>query len=177
MKKLKVLQIVLNSIIFLAFLAVGITIIVLGAANDAYDEIMLGIILLLAGVSRIAIYFVNHGYRESVNFNLLVGIAFLIFGIIFLVSKYDIEVMCFGWGVLEIFVGAIEIHSSIYTFKQDKLSAFEIFISIGGIVFGILLCIEKAGGLTGHLIYMGVSIILMAILSALRIFFELRNNE
>lgn len=177
MKNLKVLQIVLNSLIVLLFLAIGVTIIVLGTTNDQYDNIMLGIFLLLAGFARLAIYFMTRGYAEPVNFNLLSGVAFLVFGIVFLSAPHDLEIMCFGWGIMEIIVGGAEIQSSLFTFKQDKLSILEIIISSGGIIFGVLLCVRMSEALLEHLIFMGISLILMAVLTGLRLFFDLRNNK
>ena len=61
--------------------------------------------------------------------------------------------------------------------KHNRLAIIEIAVELATIVFGILLCIKLEEGLTGHLLFMSISLFMIAIMILLEVAPELKRNK
>ena len=166
----KVLDIIFGFLAAFLFIAGGaLTIILCGINNFTYANMMLGIILVSVSCIKFAHYFLMARYKDKHNLTLALSIPSLVLGIIFLVNKVDISIMCFVWGFYEITSSCIEIQMAAIEINHNKLAIMEVVIEIATIVFGILLCIKLEHGLTGHLLFLSISLFLYAIMVLLEI--------
>lgn len=177
MKTSKVLELILNIIVVLLFLGAGITVLLLRRLSEEYDSILLGTVLIVVGSARGVIYIISKGYKYRRNITFITSLAMIGLGIVFLVSDRDIETLCFGWGMMELILGSIEVYIDVLELKEDKIAIAEMAINLGTIVFAILLCIKMSEGLTGHLIFLGISLILLAALQTFKLIRSLRSKE
>ena len=177
MKTKKLFQYILTSLVILLFIGAGVTVLVLKGVHSEYDKDVLGIILIVVAACKLAICLLNKTFKQSSNFILISSGIMLALGLIFLLSDISIEILCFGWGIMEIVLACVEIQTSIFEIKEDKLQICEIAIAGGSLLFGIILCIKLVNGLNGHLIFMSISLFLMAILTLVRFILDLRNKE
>ena len=168
MKSSRLLQIILNCLIITIFIATGIVVLILRHNVEVYDNIILGIILFIAGGSRLVIYFLNKGYKYSKDISFISSAIMIGLGFVFLFSKKDIEMLCFGWGIMEIVLGLIEVYIDVLEVKEKKLAWFEMAVNVGTIVFGVLLCIKLSEGLTGHIIFLATTLFLHAIITTIK---------
>ena len=148
------------------FLATGITVIVLKHSATEYDHIILGSVLLVVGSAKIITYFLSSSFKDPRETSVVVGAAMTALGFIFLFSTYDIASLCFGWGILEIVASGIEIHQKSQRVKKEPIVIIEIAIAVGSLIFAILLCVRTTEALNAHLIFLGVSLILISIYQA-----------
>ena len=177
MKAKKVIDIILNSIVIILFLGAGIFTLVMKATNDEFDGIILGTILIVAGVAKIISYFLRKGFKHPTNITLVTGIVMIVLAVIFFLDKFDLVSLCLAWGIMEIIIGLTELQVDLFAARKDKWAIGEIVIDLGGITFGVLLTIHLEEGLHAHLIFMGISFILYAALYAIELVRELKEKE
>ena len=177
MKPITIFHIVLNVIIITLFLTSGITVLLLRQFADDYNRILLGTTLLVAGIVKFIIYFLNKGYKNPRNITIITSIIMIALGIIFFASKKEVEMLCFGWGVVEIVLGLIEVYIDILEIREDKIAILEMVINTATIVFGVLLCIKLSDGLSVHLIFLGISLILLAVIALLKLIRRLKASQ
>ena len=162
MKKEKLLHQILDWFGFVLFLASGIAVLVLKFLFPNNEVQILGAIILIAGFAKLMVYLAVYLKKNPRSVLIIGAIAFIVLGFIFIFSGYDYSLLCFAWGIVDIVLGVVEIFTSAFELKEDKMQWAEIAIAAGGLVFGILLCIELGHGLAGHIIYLGISLILLA---------------
>ena len=168
MEKRKLIETIFNFIVITLFMAAGITVLVLRSLSEGYDEILLSTVLFIAGGCKLIVYFINRGYRNPRNITLISSIAMIGLGLIILLSGRNMEILCFGWGIMEVVLGAIEVHIDLIEIREDRLAIAELVVNLGSMIFGILLCIELFHGLTVHLIFLGISLILLSVIATLK---------
>ena len=160
----KSLRVVFATISAVLYIAAATTIIVLCIINQfVYSELVLGIILITISLIKTIEWLLSGKHKNKYSVSLPFNTVSLILGILFLVGRIDMPILCFGWGILEIICSLIELQFTIPLIKKHKLCILEIFISVVSLIFGILLCIRLQHGLTVHLIYLSISLVLMAI--------------
>ena len=178
MKNKNLLYNILDWVGFALFLAEGAAVLSLKFLYPNNEVKILGAIILIAGFAKLAVYllvYLKHNPRSVI---LISAIAFIVLGFIFTFSGYDYELLCFGWGIVDIVLGVVEIFTSAFEVKEDKMQWFEMAIALGGMIFGILLCIELAHGLNAHIIYLGISLILLgAIIAAENLIHRARGHK
>ena len=177
MKPITIFQIILNIVIITLFLTSGITVLLLRQFAEEYNRILLGTTLIVAGAVKFIIYFLNKGYKNPKNITIITSIIMISLGVIFFVSEKEIEMLCFGWGVIEIVLGLIEVYIDILEIKEDRIAIFEMVVNVATIVFGVLLCINLSNGLSVHLIFLGISLILLAIIALLKLIRRLKEPQ
>lgn len=172
----KTIKKILSLLLVAFYLCVGVlTIIIAVAPNIDKTPQMCGLLVVLSSIVHIFLYFINEGYKnKEKGFFLVIGIVAFSLGLIFMLSGIEIpgkeeEVqalgiaeICLYWGILDIVRSSLEIKDIIPELKENKLNFLELAISIGDIVLGILLCIERGNGIALHLIYLGSAFILTA---------------
>lgn len=175
----KLFHIILNCLIITIFIGTGIAVLVLRHfANNEYDVVLLGTILIVVGVARAIIYYLNKGYKYPKDITIVSAIIMIGLGIVYLVSKIQIEVLCFGWGIMEIVLGSIETYIDTLEIRERKYIAwFELVVNVATIVFGILLCIHSVEGLTLHIIFLGISLFLYGAIASLKFIGSLKKEK
>jgi len=168
-KKFKVTNIILIAI----YIAIGLTAIILAATEYKATKRMLGL-FILSGMMPHFVGFV--GNKKDRLLGALFCALFLssfVIGLIAIFAKnLTIETVCVMFGILDICRGIAEILMEIrknFNAFKDPLMPFEMFISFGDIIFGIFLIIRKVDSIYAHIIYLGVALILMAVLRLLRL--------
>ena len=159
-----VLRKIINLICSLLFLAAGITVLVLRHINPEYDAQLLGTILLVAGFVELLVYASHYVFKDPSNMIVIAGGIKLALGFVFLFASRDMDSLCFAWGVADIVIACTEIFIISREIKHQPMKGFEIAVAIGDLIFGIILCIKLSHGLTGHLIFLGISLILYSII-------------
>ncbi len=177
MKTSKVIEIILNVIIITLFLGSGIAVLIARYFAAEYDKFFLGTTLMITGGAKLVIYFLNKGYHNPRNITIITALIMISLGILFFAGNQSIEMLCFGWGVTEIVLGMIEVYIDILEIREDKIAALEMVVNFSTIVFGVLLCINLSEGLTTHIIFLGISLILLSIISALKLYRQLRREQ
>ena len=161
---MQVLRKVANIVSSLLFLAAGITVLILRHINAEYNAQLLGAILLVSGFAELLIYAFHYAPREPSNMFVVAGGVKVAFGFIFLFTSRDMDALCFAWGIADILIAVTEIIGISKEVRHHPFKSFEIAIAIGDLVFGIILCIKLSHGLTGHLIFLGISLILYSLI-------------
>lgn len=152
---------ILNWLSVAAFLGCGIAVLIMRALAEGYDKTLCGTLLIIMGAARLIVYVANYVRTKPDNPNIISGLSMLAMGIVFIFTPYDIEMLCFAWGVMDIILGAVEALSSAMLVRVSKLEIIDILCAAGGIAFGIILCIKLYEGLTGHIIFLGASFIVL----------------
>ena len=164
----KALSLVFGLMSAVLFVIAGVTVLVLCLVHQfQFTGLVLGIILLVVSVIRIIDFMISEKHKDRHNVALLFAIALIVMGILFIAEVRELSMLCFGWGVIDIVLSAIEIQFAVPEIKHNKLCILEVAISCGELLFGILLCIKLESGLTGHLIYLSISLFLLAVLALL----------
>ena len=164
MKFLKVLLIVLEVLLVGIYAAGGIAVMIWKDRAGGYDGKILGMVIIICSVLRIIRFFVKKEYNEGSHIGLLAGIIGFSFGFIFYFSELEIWTMCVMWGVYEIAFAAYEVVNTVKVIREDKIfGTATLILSIGELVFGTLLCIHAAGGISVHFIFVGATLILTAV--------------
>ena len=176
MKTSTIVQIILNSIIITLFLGSGITVLLLRHFANGYDKYLLGTTLIVSGTAKLIIYYLNKGHKNPRNITIISSGVMIALGALFFISNRDMEMLCFGWGVTEIVLGLIEVYIDLLEVKEDKIAILELVVNATTIVFGALLCINLSNGLTVHLIFLGISLILLAIIAFLKLIRKLKGQ-
>jgi hypothetical protein len=78
---------------------------------------------------------------------------------------------------MEIGLGLIELYIDLWAARKDKLAFGEVAIDLGTLTFAVILTIKLAHGLNGHLIFMGASFFLYAILLILEMVRESKKEK
>lgn len=173
----KTLPIILNSIIIALFLASGIITLVLRSSADSYNNILLGSILLVVGFSKAVIYYINLGFKNKHNVSIIGAVLMIGLGFVFLFGNKETEMLCFGWGIMEIALGLIEVYVDVIEIRENnKIAILEVIVNTATIVFGVLLCIHLSSGLTVHLIFLGISLILLGVIATIKLISSLRGE-
>ena len=165
MKTFKILDRIFEIVTPAVFLLYGIFVITFSGSSFIIEnyQLMLGIILMIGGVAKIADYIGGHKIKHEFNFDIIFGISFIVFGIIVLAKAISLNTICIIWGVMEILEGAFEIQYLIIELKNKKYLAFiSLACALLSVVFGTLLCIEAQEDITIHLIVVGVVFIASA---------------
>lgn len=177
MKTKKTLEIILNSIVIALFLGAGIFTIIMEATHEEYSLILLGTILVVAGVVKIISYVIKKGYQNPTTISFVAGVVMAIFSIFFFVGKYGLRELCLAWGVMEIALGLVELQIDLFAVRKEKLALVEVAIDLGSITFGVLLTIHLEEGLDAHLLYLGASYIAYSILYTIELILETREHH
>ena len=178
MKNKNLLHNILDWVGFVLFLAAGAAVLALKFLYPNNEVKILGTIILIAGFAKLAVYLLVYLKKNPRSVLFISAAAFIVLGFIYTFSGYDYELLCFGWGIVDIVLGVVEIFTSAFELKEDKMQWFEMAIATGGMVFGILLTIELAHGLNAHIIYLGISLILLgALIAAEKVIEKVRGHE
>ena len=177
MKNKNLLNNILDWVGFALFLAAGAAVLALKFLYPNNEVNILGTIILIAGFAKLAVYLIVYLKKNPRSALLISALAFIVLGFVYVFSGYDYSLLCFAWGIVDIVLAVAEIFTSVFELKEDKMQIFEIAIAAGGMVFGILLCIELAHGLNAHIIYLGISLIFLAALIAVEKIIHLRGHK
>lgn len=179
-KIFRVADAILEIVTPILFLVYGISSICFSRLDYLHNqyELVLEILLILAGVAKIVNFIGGHKIRHEFNFDIAFGIISIALGFILMAKKLDLSKICLFWGIFEVVEGAFEVQHLIVLLKEkDYIAILELAITAIQIVFGILLCINTEEEIKLHLIIVGIVFILSAIAQILGTVIEHRKEE
>lgn len=143
------------------YIAIAVWAFTISADDFSNKRMLLAFLIILSSVPHILIFVVN---RKKISY-LVIGLVGTALGIVFLTTGdlFSADQICMIWGCLDICRGTTEIINRVPEVKHYKGELFEIAISTGDIIIGVLLCIHMAHGLQLHLIYLGIAFVLSAL--------------
>lgn len=176
MDKKVVLSLKITYIIFLVGVAVLTTTLV--CADFTFTKVEIGLLFMAGAIPHLNEFIERRKHRLVRNiFLALVVIGFLFgFAMVF-DKKLTFDNVCLMFGLLDICRGILEIviNGVIYKKTPKNLVNFLNYgVSVGDIIFGIILSIKGAHGLVGHLLYMSFAFLVMA---GLEIYFIKKEHE
>ena len=153
MKRVNVLQIVLELIGILGNIIVGTTILTFLYRHVGIDRIFIGLIIIAMGIFGIIEFFTLKFVARNKSIPRLIGcIAFVALGTVFLIVKMDIKLLCIIWGSVSIAVSIAKIvTSALNLLRQPLLNGIRIILNVVTIVFAIILIVRGVNFLTGYL--------------------------
>ena len=79
---------------------------------------------------------------------------------------------------MEIVLGSIETYIDTLQIKDKEYIAwFELVLNVATVVFGVLLCMHLSEGLTLHIIFLGISLLLHGAIALIKFIGSLREKE
>lgn len=169
MRVLKIIDIAVTLVARLTLLASAILCFIFaGKEKQTFaGGLYMGIIFIVMAVAMFLNALTELKVDKKKTIALPISIINFATGLIFIFSNLDVNTMCFIWGLLDIISSSLLIYEKVSVIKQNKLNILKIIVYIGEITFGVLLCIKMEGGIRGHLIFLGISLILDIILLTL----------
>ena len=145
----------------LFYIGIAIWAFILADQDFANRTKLLGTLIILSSVPHLFLYVAD---RSRLSF-LVIGLVGVAFGIVILTTGdlFNEDQVCLIWGCIDICRGTTEIINRAPHVKQHKGELFEIAISLGDIVIGVLLCIHMLHGIQLHLIYLGIAFVASAL--------------
>ncbi len=177
MKTRKNINFIFELLVPAFYLAAGIVVIILGIKHqEEYMPILLGSLLIAGSFCRLYKFMVNRHFFDVHNIDLSFSLISIAMGFIFIFTD-DITLVCLIWGIYEIINGGIELSTDLREVPDNGLMWVSVFISLGEIVFGTLLCIHKEEGILLHLLFMGITFILTGALVIVELIHNHKKNK
>lgn len=165
MKRVSFLHILLEIIVILGNLIIGITVLTYLNHGSHGDQMFVGMILLAIGIIEFT-GFMNLKFITKIKSiqNAVVAVLTVALGVIFMVAGMDISQMCLIWGICFIVFSVAKISASIVNLgHQPLLNTVVIVLCIIEIVFSIFLIVQRQESLDRHLVYLGISLVIKAV--------------
>ena len=158
MKRVNVLQIVLELTVILGFIVLGVTILTYLLQRVAVDRIVIGLVTAAVGVFGLTEFFtLKYSARRKSIPNLIVALLSLALGIVFLFVRFNSNQLCIIWGTgLIVFAVGRIITSVMNLLRQPLLSIVRIIVNIIAIIFAIFLIVNKVNFLNNYLTAQGI---------------------
>ncbi|MCQ2776365.1 MAG: hypothetical protein MJ217_01410 [Bacilli bacterium] len=156
-------KIIITKSVSIFFYVVAVVLILISLIKRVeYDSSkIMGAMLGLCALSRFLVYFVNLDYLKKKNLHAgILNGSILVFSIVCLIAIIDAEVAAKIFAIFDLVSGALGIIISSICIKHYRLDLVELIIGVGEVVFGTLLLIEGAEGISTHLIFETVALIL-----------------
>lgn len=166
-------------IAFLAFLVgVAVLTITLVCTDFTFTKVEIGLLCMAGAIPHLYEFIERRKHRlvRSI-FVVLVVAGFLFgFGMVF-DKKITFDNVCLIFGLLDICRGISEIVINGVIYKKSPKNMVNFLnygVSVGDIIFGVILSIKGAHGLVGHLLYMSFAFLVMV---GLEIYFIKKHEE
>ena len=161
-KKLNILYLIL----FLIYVSVGTLVLVYSNDSREKNNVILGILILLSTLPHLILFIAQGGFKNERKYPFLMFFAIgVTIGLVTIFkSSIELNKVCVIWGCFDICRSSFEIADIIPDLKKHEwLELIELAISLGEIVFAILLIIDEFEGIRIHLIYFGTTFIVSAV--------------
>ena len=160
MKRANYLRYTLELIVILGYLVTSVTILTYSFLAIPMDHIFIGSILLALGVIEFTDFFTwRYQTRIKSIQSLVMAVAIVAMGAIFIFVEMDIKLLCILFGALSIGSALAKIATGALNLtRQPLLNTIKIIIAIIEIVFSILLIIRTTNSLHAHMTFIGISL-------------------
>lgn len=164
MKKNGALTIFLELIVIIGNFIIGGTILVCHFIGQPITKTLVGLIILALGLIGFLEFFtfkVETKLKSTQNiFGYLIAI---IVGLLFIIFKFEPNVVCIIWGSFSISLAVVKIATSFLNFlKQPLLHSVRILTSITLIVFSIIFLVKITDFLVTYFIFYGIILLIEA---------------
>ena len=148
----KITSIVINAC-FVVFMIIHLCL------NIHYTAQIAALFMVLSGAIKLT-YFFLAGELENKKkwYEMLTNPSLIILGFIYMISKANGTIVCMTYGIIDIVDGLLGITFRSMEIRHHKIAILETCLSVGDLVFGILLTIEGLHGLRMHLIFLTITI-------------------
>ena len=159
------LHIILELIVILGFLILGITILTMITQKIGFHWLTIGSLVLAIGVLEAADFFTWKFATRRRSIQSVVAAGFAIaFGAFFMIGhNIDSKALCiiFGCSCICFFIATITTGIMNLSY-QPLINIVKIIISITGIVFAIILIVQRQNGIPGLMLYLGIALTVKA---------------
>ena len=165
MARRNILHYILELIVVVGFLVLGVTILTFIFYGQAFDRIVIGILILAIGVLDFTDFFTwKYATKMRSIQSLVAAIASIILGaLIMILRNMDTKVMCIVWGIGNIAFSICRIATGAVNIQyQPLINSFRIILSIVEIVFSILLIVRTLDAVQPHMWFLGIALCINA---------------
>lgn len=176
MNKKFVLSLKVAYIVFL----VGVTVstITLVCVDFTFTKVEIGLLFMAGAIPHLNEFIESRKHRLVRSIFLVLVVAGFLFGFgMVFDKKLTFDNVCLIFGLLDICRGISEIVINGVIYKKSPKNMVNFLnygVSVGDIIFGVILSIKGAHGLVGHLLYMSFAFLVMA---GLEIYFIKKEHE
>lgn len=140
-------------------------------ANPEYTSQIISLFMIIAGLIKIAYILLTGEYHDKTRLHEIISAGLLvILGIIYILNKTNSSIVCLSYGLIDAADGIAGTVCTAYIVDREKITIVELLISIGDIIFGTLLCAEKAEGMRAHLIFLTTTIAIYTLMDIIESF-------
>lgn len=151
----------LNLITMILYFALGtFTFVCVGCKFEA-TRLFLGIVILLTALPFIVGFFKEIKDKVPRYIYPILFVSSIVIALLCIFTQIDIQIILITWGVVEIIRGCFEISHALSIADSISLKIAEIIVGILEIVFAVLLMIKQMYGITGHLICIGITCLIL----------------
>ena len=148
----KIISIVIN-------ISFGVFMIVHLCLNIHYTAQIAALFMVLSGAIKLTYFFLAGEYvNPKKAYEMVTNPTLIILGFIYMITKANPWAVCITYGIIDIVDGLLGITFRSLEIKHHRLAILEVCLSIGDLVFGILLTFEGIHGLRMHLIFLTITI-------------------
>ena len=177
MRKVNILQIILEAIVILGSFVIGGTILMYKILDYPITRTLIGLIVLCVGTIGLTEFVslrLEFKLRSIQSFALyIIGI---VLGIIVVVLKIDSKPLCIIWASYNICFSAVRISSSVLTIlKQPLLAAVRVILNLIGVIFSIVLICKTIDFIQAYFLFAGIILLIES--AILTIEFIIHRNQ
>lgn len=160
------IQIILELVTIFSNIVIGITILTFMYQGVEANKSYIGSIVLALGATELVGFISMTDLVKLRNIpNAVVGAAEIILGFLLLFLDIDLSTTCIVWGICNIvFLVAKVVDAGCNLIRQPFLNIFVIILCIAETVFSIFLIAKTTDSLNYHLIFVGISVLVLAVL-------------
>lgn len=166
MKRTNSLYIALEIVTILSNIVIGVTILTFLMQGVNADKSYIGSIILAIGATEMVEFLSMKELtkRRNVLQAVVAGLT-MVFGIVVLSLRVELNVLCLIIGIVSICFQVVKvINAAINLLRQPFLRSFVIILCILETVFAIFLIVRNTAVLNNYLLYLGVSLLVVAFL-------------
>ena len=165
MKRVNVLNIILELVVILGYIVIGMTCLTYIFQRANADRYFIGSIVGAIGVMQFASFFtLKYAVKLKNIQSAVAALVMVALGIVFIVVNLDEALACILLGSFNIGLNLVSISaSSINMSRQPLLCSARIIIDIISIVFSIFLIVKKAPFFYTYMTFVGIALLVEAL--------------
>lgn len=153
------------TLMILSAIFVVIMLVLQPVITEEDGHVIVGMLVTITSFFEIAAYLFSKSYKQgSKLYILIISGSLLIFGVVSMLASLPITSICLIWGIGDALTGVFGGIRSSIALKKEKIQIVDLIISIGFVVFGIILAIKLQEGIKGHLIFCSIAYLVDAII-------------
>ena len=179
MKRVNVWHIILEVIVILGNIVVGMTLLTYVFQHASIIKMFVGSMMIsIAGIQICDYFTMKFAIRRLSVQRLIFALVYAALGIVLIVLKIDIDLVCIIFGASNIANALVNlISSSTNLSRQPLLNSANIVIHICTIVFSIFIIVNMTGFLVGYVTFLGIVTLIVAFLQVIEFIIHRYQNQ